>query len=161
MYGPGDGDYFNLFREIERGRNAYFGNEHRWFSAIYVDDCVRAIIAAAPHEQTVGKGYFLCDGEPVTWGQFQEAIIAASGRRVRTLRLPEFLVDVAAAGGELLTKLDKKPRLFNRQKALMSAQSAWTCSHQAAHDDFGYQPKFFLEDGVRLALKWYRDNGWL
>src|SRR5690606_6729929 len=101
VYGPGDVDYFNLFREVEKGRNVFFGNRDRWFSAVYVDDCVRAIVGAAMADTTKGKGYFVCDGRPVTWGQFQQAIVEASGRRVRTIHLPEVLVDIAATFGEL------------------------------------------------------------
>ncbi len=161
VYGPGDGDYFNLFKEVESGRNVFFGNRDRWFSAIYVDDCVRAIVDAATSDATVGKGYFLCDGRPITWGEFQDAIVAASGRKVRTLKLPEFLVSVAAVGGELATKIDKKPRLFNKQKAKMGAQEAWTCAHDAAREDFGYVPEVPMEEGVRRALAWYREHGWV
>ena len=161
VYGPGDGDYFQLFREVDKGRNVYFGNKKRWFSAIYVDDCVRATVQAAESERTKGEGYLLCDGDPITWGQFQEAIIRASGRKVRTLNLPSFLVDVAARGGELMTKIDGKPRLFNRQKAAMGAQDAWTCRHDKARDHFGYKPDVPLQDGIALTLKWYRDNDWL
>jgi nucleoside-diphosphate-sugar epimerase len=161
VYGPGDGDYFNLFREVERGRNVFFGNRKRLFSAVYVDDCVRAIVDCARTDATLSKGYFICDGTPITWERFQQAIIDASGRRVRTLDLPEFLVGIAAVGGELATKLDHKPRLFNRQKAKMGAQEAWTCQHDAAREDFGYRPRVAVEEGVRRALQWYRSHGWL
>lgn len=161
VYGPGDVDYFNLFREIEKGRNVFFGNRRRWFSAVYIDDCVRAIVGAATHDATRSKGYFVCDGRPITWETFQNAIIEASGRKVRTLDLPEVLVDIAALGGELLTAIDKKPRLFNRQKAKMGAQEAWTCVHDAARADFGYQPEVPLEEGVKRALTWYRERGWI
>lgn len=161
VYGPGDGDYFNLFREVEKGRNVFFGNRSRWFSAVYVDDCVRAIVACARSEATIGKGYFVCDGRPVTWGEFQQAIVDASGRKVTTMNLPELLVGVAAIGGELLTKLDGKPRLFNRQKAKMGAQEAWTCTSDAARADFGYHPEVDLDQGVRLALAWYREQRWM
>lgn len=161
VYGPGDGDYFALFKEVEAGRNVFFGNEGRWFSAVYVDDCVRATVSAATSDATIGRGYFLCDGRPVTWGQFQGAIVEASGRKVRKLRLPEFLVGVAALGGELATKLDGKPRLFNKQKAKMGAQDAWTCTHAAARKDFGYEPEVRLEEGVTRALAWYREHGWV
>jgi nucleoside-diphosphate-sugar epimerase len=51
VYGPGDGDYFNLFREASKGRNVFFGNRKRWFSAVYVDDCVRAIVAGATSDR--------------------------------------------------------------------------------------------------------------
>lgn len=161
VYGPGDVDYFNLFREVDKGRNVYFGNRRRWFSAVYVDDCIRAIVAAAHAEAATNASYFICDGVPVTWQDFQEAIVRARGRRVLTLNLPEVLVDVAAVAGELATKLDRKPRLFNRQKAKMGAQEAWTCRHDAARRDFGYEPSVALEEGVERALRWYRDHGWL
>lgn len=161
VYGPADVDYFNLFREVEKGRNVFFGNRQRWFSAIYVDDCIRAIVEGARADAAKGRGYFLCDGRPITWETFQNAIVEASGRKVRTLDLPEALVDIAAFGGELITRLDKKPRLFNRQKAKMGAQEAWTCTHEAARADFGYRPEVPLEEGVRRSLDWYRAHGWV
>jgi nucleoside-diphosphate-sugar epimerase len=161
VYGPGDVDYFNLFREVQGRRNVYFGNRQRWFSAVYVDDCVRSIVAAAHADESAGKGYFICDGVPVTWQEFQEAIVRASGRRVITLDLPEFLVDVAALFGELATRIDGKPRLFNRQKAKMGAEAAWTCQHDAARRDFGYEPRVSMEEGVERTYRWYRENGWL
>ena len=161
VYGPGDVDYFSLFKSIEKGLNVYFGNRDRWFSAVFVDDCVRAIVEAATHADARGRGYFICDGKPMTWGEFQEEIIRASGRKVRTLNLPEMLVSVAAVGGELATRIDGKPRLFNRQKAKMGAQEAWTCRHDRARDDFGYVPTVHADDGVRRALSWYRGESWL
>ena len=161
VYGPGDGDYFNLFREIEKGRNVFFGNRDRWFSALYVDDCVRAMVDCTQTDETLSRGYFICDGTLVTWGQFQGAIIEACGRRVRTLNLPEFLVTLAAIGGELATRIDGKPRLFNRQKAKMGAQAAWTCAHDAARADFGYRPLVPLEEGIARSLTWYREQGWV
>lgn len=160
VYGPGDGDFFNLFKSAASGLNVYFGNRDRWFSAIFVDDCVRAIIDAAASEQTVGRGYFLCDGVPITWGQFQDLIVEATPRKVRTLNLPEFIVDVAAFGGELISAIDKKPRLLNKQKAKMGAQEAWTCTHDAAKRDFGYSPTVSVQEGVPRTAEWYRENGW-
>lgn len=161
VYGPGDVDYFNLFREVEKGRNVFFGNRHRWFSAIYVDDLISALLVTATHDAARGRGFFVCDGAPITWETFQAAIVAASGRKVRTLNLPELLVDVAAFGGEIATRFDKKPRLFNRQKAKMGAQEAWTCSSAALRQATGWQSKVPVSEGVKLALDWYRREKWL
>lgn len=160
VYGPGDVDYFELFKQIERGVDIYFGNRARWFSGIYVDDLVAAIRFAAPRQDTAGKGFFVCDGVPVTWETFQRAIVAASGRRVRTLNLPGVLVDIAAFGGELATKIDRKPRLFNRQKAKMGAQDAWTCKSDALRA-LGWKSEFDVERGVQASLAWYRREGWV
>jgi nucleoside-diphosphate-sugar epimerase len=161
VYGPGDVDYFNLFREAASGRNVFFGNRDRWFSAIYVDDCVDAIVRAATHPAAIGQGFFLDDGVPLTWGQFQEAIVEGAGRRVRTLNLPEILVDLAAVGGELVTRIDGKPRLFNRQKAKMGAQEAWTSTSEKLRARLGWSSKVDYREGVRRAWAWYRDNRWL
>lgn len=161
VYGPGDVDYFNLFREASRGRNVFFGNKDRWMSAVYVDDLLTASLLVATSPHAVRKGYFVADGMPVTWGQFQEAIVAVAERKVMTLDLPEFLVSGAAFFGELATKIDKKPRLFNKQKAIMGAQSAWTCSIEALSKDTGFVPSVDMVEGVRRAFAWYRRENWL
>lgn len=161
VYGPGDGDYFELFKSAQRGVNAFFGNAERWFSAVYVDDVVCAILAAPASDATVGKGYFLCDGKPTTWARFQDLVVENTPRKVMTLKLPEAIVSLAAIGGELASKFDGKARLLNKQKAKMGAQEAWTCTHDAARRDFGYAPTVDQAEGVRRAAEWYRANGWL
>lgn len=161
VYGPGDADYFNLFREVHKKRNVFFGNRDRFISNVYVDDLVTATLLATVSPNTVGKGYFVSDGEVVTWGQFQDAIVKAAGHKVRTIDFPEFFVTAAAYGGEFLTKLDKKPRLFNQQKAIMGAQEAWTCSIDALRADTGFEPTVFATEGCKRAFAWYRENGWL
>jgi nucleoside-diphosphate-sugar epimerase len=160
VYGPGDVDYFNLFKSARLGWNLYFGNRDRCMSVIYVDDCVRGILQAAQHEGSVGKGYFLTSDEQVTWEQFQSEIVRVVGRRVRTVNLPELLVSVAALGGELASRIDKKPRLLNLQKAKMGAQQAWTCVGDAARSDFGFAAEVDLAEGVRRTHEWYLANDW-
>ncbi len=161
VYGPGDVDYFELFKEISRGRNVFFGNRKRWFSAIHVDDFVRATLSAATHPAAVGRGFFVCDDTPLTWEQFQTAIVRAADRNVFELDLPEALVHLAAFGGELATRVDGKPRLFNRQKAKMGAQDAWTSTSAALRTATGWRSTLDVEAGVRDALSWYRREKWV
>jgi nucleoside-diphosphate-sugar epimerase len=161
VYGPGDVDNFQLFRLASQRMNVFYGNRERHLSAVYVDDLVRGIREAAAHEATRGKGYFLCDGQPLTWEQYQRHIVEASGKRAFQLNFPELVVDIAAVFGELATKLDSKPRLFNRQKVLLSKQAAWTCRHDRAHEDFGYHPRVDVKEGVQRTFEWYREHGWL
>lgn len=161
VYGPGDVDYFEIFKSAAKGWNVFFGNRERLFSAIYVDDLIDAILSAAEHPAARNRAYFVADEPPLSWQAFQAAVVEASGRPVKELDLPELLVSWAAWGGELVTKLDGKPRLFNRQKAAMGRQAAWTCSAAAARRDFGFAPKVDLQTGVARAFAWYRSEGWL
>lgn len=159
VYGPGDYDYLELFKLASRGLNVFYGNRHRWFSGVYVDDVVNAIIASATSEKTVGKGYFICDGVPITWDTYQAEVLRALDRKALTLLLPEIVTWIAAYAGDLATRIDKKPRLFSKNRAIMGAQEAWTCQHDAAREDFGYVPTVSLEEGVRRTLAWYRAEG--
>ena len=160
VYGPGDVDYFNLFKSAQMGWNVFFGNRDRCMSLIYVDDCVRGTLMAAQHESSAGKGYFLTGDEQVTWEQFQSELVRVVDRRVRTLDLPELFVTMAALGGELASRIDKKPRLLNLQKAKMGAQQAWTCVGDAARADFGFSAEIGLAEGIRRTHEWYLANDW-
>ncbi|HET6417500.1 MAG TPA: NAD(P)-dependent oxidoreductase [Polyangiales bacterium] len=160
VYGPGDVDYFNLFKSAMRGWNVFFGNRDRLMSVIYVDDCVRGILEGAQHPSSEAKGYFLTSEQQVSWEQFQSEILRVVDRRVRTINLPSQLVTVAALGGELATRVDKKPRLLNLQKAKMGAQQAWTCVGDAARRDFGFEAQIGLSEGIRLTHEWYQANDW-
>lgn len=161
VYGPGDADYLNLFREVEKGRNVYFGNRKRWFSAIYVDDLVDAILLATTHENAIGHGFFVCDGRPITWETYQETMVRVSGKRVRSLDLPEFLVSIAAMGGEFATMIDKQPRLFNRQKAKMGAAEAWLCKSDSLRQALGWTSHIDIDEGIRRTFDWYRKEKWI
>ena len=161
VFGPGDADFFELFKEASKGRNVFFGNRKKTWSAIYVDDLIDAILLSALRDQAVGRTYLLGYEEPQTWEGFQALVVEHSGRKAMTLDLPEALVGVAAFFGELATKIDKKPRLFNKQKAKMGAQQAWECTSAAARRDLGWEPKVTVPEGVQRTFKWYRENKWL
>lgn len=160
VYGPGDVDHFALFQSAVLGVNLFYGNRDRLMSWIYVDDCVRGILEAAAHSNSQGKGYFLTNDVQLTWDDFQTEIALAVGHRVRTVDLPEQLLWVGAFAGEIATRIDKKPRLMNLQKAKLGAQEAWTCSGEAARRDFGFSAIVTLAEGVRRTHQWYADNGW-
>ncbi|MET0342522.1 MAG: NAD-dependent epimerase/dehydratase family protein [Polyangiales bacterium] len=161
VYGPAEVDMFTLFKAAKAGINLFYGNRDKRFSAVYVDDLLQAIVDAAHSGQTRGRGYFICDGEAYTWGQAQGYIVKAVGRRALPVSLPAFLVPIAGFAGELLTAVDKKPRLLNRQKARMDAQQAWLCSSEAAARDFDFRPHVRMEEGTRRAYDWYVAHGWL
>jgi nucleoside-diphosphate-sugar epimerase len=161
VYGPGEVDMFALFKAAKARVNLFYGNRHKRASAVYVDDLVDAIVTAAQVESTRGRGYFICDGVPYTWGEIQEHIGRAVGKKALTLSLPGFVVPMAGMAGELMTSLDKKPRILNRQKALLDAQQGWVCTHEAARRDFGYRPNVHMAEGARRTYAWYVENGWL
>ncbi len=161
VYGPRDVDFFEHFKMAAKGWSLFFGNRQRLWSAIYVDDLIDATVAAAQSTSTIGRGYFIDDGEPATWEHFQRLIAANIGRKVTEIDVPEFFVGPVAVMGEWITAIDGRPRVLNRQKAKMGAQAAWTCRSDAARQDFGFSPQVDLAEGVIRSLAWYRAHGWI
>ena len=161
VYGPGDVDFFEHFKMAARGWSLFFGNRQRWWSGVYVDDLVDAILAAARSSSTVSKGYFIDDGDPLTWERFQRKVGEYAGRQVREIDIPEALIGPVAVFGEWLTAIDGRPRVLNRQKAKLGRQSAWTCRSEQARRDFGFTPRVDVTEGVVKSFAWYRENGWI
>lgn len=162
VFGPRDVDYLNLFEGAHRGFDIYFGNADKPKSAVYVADLVEAILRGAVVDDAVGRSYFVAHPEIVTWRQFQQWIVEATPRKkALSIDFPSILVDVAAVGGELMTRIDGKPRLFNRQKAIMGAQEAWTCAVTRAEKELGFVSKTPLRDAVHATAEWYRREGWI
>lgn len=161
VYGPGEADMFNLFKAAASRINLFYGNRDKKASCIYVDDLLEGMVTAAGHEQTTGRGYFLCDDVPYTWGEIQAHIGRAVGKRAFDLHLPSAVVGLSGRFGEALTSIDKKPRILNRQKALLDAQAAWLFSNAAAKQDFGFQARVPMDEGTRRTYRWYVDNRWL
>ena len=69
------------FKAAKLGVNLFFGNRDKRASAVYVDDLLEAMVQAAQSPETRGRGYFICDGVPYTWGDIQGHIARAVGRR--------------------------------------------------------------------------------
>jgi nucleoside-diphosphate-sugar epimerase len=160
VYGPRDVDMFELFKLARSRVNLFFGNRQSWGSFVYVDDVVDAILRAAAAPDAEGRGYFLSDGEPVTWETLQADIMDVVGRRGLTVSLPRQVPFLAGALGELATRVDGQPRLMNRQKAVMGAQDAWTCHADAAAEDFGFAPTVSRLEALSRTHAWYQANGW-
>ena len=63
VYGPRDTDVFQLLKSISKGLVLEIAGGERWFSAIYVEDLVEGLLAAARAPGAAGRAYFLAHSE--------------------------------------------------------------------------------------------------
>ena len=160
VYGPGDVDHFALFQAAMLGVNVFYGNRDRSMSWIYVDDCVRGILEAAASQNSKGKGYFLRTNQ-VHLGQTSRTRSPRSSEsRFVTWTYRSSLLWAGAFAGEIASRIDKKPRLLNLQKAKLGAQAGMDVLGDAARTDFGFSAEVDLAEGIRRTHQWYRDNDW-
>jgi len=161
VYGPRDVDCFELFKQVSRHINLFFGNAKKYTGLIHVDDLVQGIITAATSHKAANRAYFLCSEEAITWRALQDAIKRGSGTWAVTIHIPAFTTKIAALFGELKMKITGKAVLINKQKIKLARPGNWCLSGERARKELRFKPSVSLSKGIRNSWDWYREQGWL
>jgi nucleoside-diphosphate-sugar epimerase len=161
VYGPRDTDVFQLLKSISQGLVIEISGGDRWFSAIYVDDLVDGLLAAAQCPAAAGRAYFLANPKPSTWGELSSAAARIMGCRPRVLRVPIGAAKAVGFSAEMWSRITRKPGIVSRQKIREAQCRWWTCDTRRAAAELPFQAKTPLEAGLALTLAWYKEAGWL
>lgn len=162
IYGPRDVEILEAFKSVKRGLMPTIAGGTARGSFVWGPDCAAACLRALDAKIESGKIYFVDDGGPaVTQRQFLEMVEDALGRRALVrVSLPKSLLKTVAFGVEAFGKASGKAVMLTREKADMLLQH-FVCESSATQRDLGWKPEVPLGEGVRRAVTWYRDNGWL
>lgn len=161
VYGERDTEVLLFFKTIKKGLLPLLGFDNKTLSLVYVRDLVRGMEMAATSPKAVGNTYFLTSGNEYTWKQLGQTVSKAIGKKAFAVRVPHFVVKIAAASSEWLAALSGKSTVFNREKCREIVQASWACSSEKASQDFGYQSQVSLEEGIGLTAEWYKGEGWI
>ncbi|MGH7434659.1 MAG: NAD-dependent epimerase/dehydratase family protein [Polyangiaceae bacterium] len=161
IYGPRDGEIFELFQTVNRGLLPLVGGGGAKGSWVYATDCADACIRAIEADVPSGSRYFVDDGTAITQKQLFADIEKALGRRALVrANLPRALVMGVARGVETFGRLANRPVMFTAEKADMLMQH-WVCSSEVTRQELAWTPAVSWEEGLRRTVAWYRENKWL
>lgn len=160
VYGPRDEDTLPFFRMAEKGVVVIPGMRRRTVQLVHAVDLAEAFLGAAEREEAVGRTYFVANPEIVDWARLAGAIAEAVGRRPLSIRIPSLLLRAAGVVGDLLGG-GRQPGRIDRRRARDMAVRAWTCKVDPLVRELGWTPRFDIEAGLRDAVDWYREHGWL
>ncbi|MCF8062924.1 MAG: NAD(P)-dependent oxidoreductase [Deltaproteobacteria bacterium] len=161
VYGPGEKDFYRLFKSIQNGVALLPGNGRQRLSLLHVDDLVQAILAAMERGRR-GETYFVTGEETASWLELASLIQAALSKdRVLTLRGAVPLALPAAFFSEALSRLTGKPGLLCRDKVAEMRQEAWLCSNRKIKEHLVWRPRVSLREGVEQTAAWYVREGWI
>ena len=164
VYGPRDTDVFEILKSINSGTLLQIAGGERWFSAIYVSDLVKGIIAAALEPQAAGRTYFLSHAEVVSWSELvgiAAMIMGRSGSRLRVVNLPASAAYAAGFCAEMWARLTRNPSIVSRDKVRDMQCRYWVCDTGRAREEIGFEAPTNIHEGLASALAWYREAGWL
>jgi nucleoside-diphosphate-sugar epimerase len=126
---------------------------------VYIDNLLDATLAATKRDESVGEVYLVSDGAPVTWKEFFGYYAQMAGKpRIRSV--PEWVGKAIALGMETSSKLTGKPPKITREAVGFLTRKARFSIEKARHE-LGFQPRFSLEEGMKLTEQWLREAGYL
>lgn len=161
VYGPREKDYFMMFKSIKSGFDFSVGYRKQLLTFIYSSDLVNAMFDAlekAPIERT----YIIAEDRAYTQKEFRGIAAKILGKRfVLPMRMPLWTVYIVSVIAEKTGAMRGKPSTLNRDKFNIMKQRNWTADISDAQKDFGFSPQVSLEEGVKMAVDWYKKHKWL
>jgi nucleoside-diphosphate-sugar epimerase len=157
VYGPGDRAMRPLFDYARRGILPLVGAQGAAYTFIYVDDLVRAILAAVDRAPAgdVGDVIFLGHAPPVSPRALMEAIRRATGSRASIVPVPRAVTRVAAELGEWAGRLTGKPATINRRRFAELYSPGFVCRVDRMRERLGVVAETDLDEGLRKSAAWY------
>lgn len=161
VYGPRERDYFMMAKSIKSHTDFSVGYKPQDLTFVYVLDVVQAIFLALDCQKTGGK-YMLSDGEVYSSRTFSDLIHRELGHPwLLRIKAPIWLLRIITFCGEYIGRITGKISALNNDKYNIMKQRNWRCDIKPAMSELGYKPKYQLDEGVRLTIKWYKENNWL
>lgn len=161
VYGPREKDYFMMAESIKKHVDFAVGYKTQDLTFVYVGDVVQAVFLAFEHGKN-GSKYFLSDGDVYSSRTFSDLIHRELGSPwLLRVKAPLFILRAITFLGEYAGRLTGRVTALNNDKYNIMKQRNWRCDITPAMAELGYKPRYRLDEGVRITMKWYRDNGWI
>lgn len=161
VYGPGERNVgvYTVARLLKAGFRLLPGNGSNYHHRVYVKDLVEGLLLAATSDRAIGKVYIM--GGPLTTAkEFWGTLARIMGTSI--IWVPVAIGQVLALPFEVtyrLLRIRKPPLISFFRIRVLSNNQAWDFSR--ARQELGYNPRVGVEEGLREAVRWWKEHGWL
>lgn len=159
--GEREAELYEFIKTVNNGFVPLVGRKEKFVSIIHVSDLIEAFYKMALSEKTTGQAYYLSSENAISWKELAKVCAQHLHKKVVYLHLPHFVINGAGLAASAFGKLKGKATTFDYEKAKEGVQEAWICKVDKAKADFGFEQKVSIEEGVKLAIDWYKANKWL
>lgn len=161
VYGPRERDYFLMADSIKKHVDFAVGYKKQIITFIYVRDLVEACFLATEKGER-GKAYLLSDGCDYDSRAFSDLLQQEMGTKcVLHIKAPIWFLRLVCGFNTWMTGITGKLQTLNMDKFQILKQRNWRCDITPARRDLGYDPQWPLDRGVKEAVAWYKQEGWL
>ncbi|MBN2460184.1 MAG: NAD(P)-dependent oxidoreductase [Candidatus Cloacimonetes bacterium] len=161
VYGTGDykSDFLNSVRYIKKGLFPIFGSGDNIMSPLIftqdlIEICCRFLIKES-------GGTFICArNEEFTVNQFVTTIKNIVGVNKTMIRIPVKLGQTLIFPLEIICRIMDKPAPLNQRRIKdLSVDRRFSKIHEDLENAIAYHPSTTLEQGCRIVIPWYKEEG--
>lgn len=168
VYGPRDPATFIFVQTVARNMIPMVSpsgkTDHKRFSVVHVRDLVRGIVQAAMvslEQVRSGEVFYLTGDDIVTYQELMTTIAEAMEKDPFRFRIPVSALKIGAHALDALGRVTGRTYPLNRDKLNEILPDAWTCSNEKAKLLLGYRPELSFRVGMKNAVDWYKQAGWI
>lgn len=167
----GEADPYHIDSLVDMARSGFYvrlGNGKSNCQHVYVGNMAHAHVLAAAalwHEnkKVHGQIYFITDGKGSNFFKFFDRVVVGAGYRVfpKNLWLPyrlAFSIGTISEGIAVLMRPIKKYNPKFSRFAVTYTCTDFTFTAKKAENDFGFKPKYNLEESLRKTIQYYREQ---
>jgi dihydroflavonol-4-reductase len=160
----GEGDFYTAFEAIEAVNDGAIpvlpGDGKKGFMYIYIGDVVEGFIKALTSKSALNNTIILSPDQGMTWNELFEYLGEILGVDPPKRRIP---TSIAKIGIGLLSPLKNrgKTTFLWHMKTVQSMDENRLYDNSKAKRILGWEPKITMRDGLKRAIEWYFENGFL
>lgn len=152
VYGPGDREMRSILQLARKGIVTPTGPRGQKLSLIHVDDLVSACLFWLELWRDCDRQVFeLDDGYPGGYSWREIAEISSGGRHL-SVRIPTWILSVAAKINLSSSRLSGRAPMLTPGKVRELTQPDWLCNNGRFEAATGWSPKIDLEHGLRTLF---------
>ncbi len=142
--------------KIRAKKGLVIGSGRNALPLVYVTDVVQGLLLCADHDRAQGQVYNITNDQPLTQGEFLQAIAQGLGTTPPRLHVPYAAAYALAFTAERAVKLtgSKHPLVTRHGVTLFGTDNRHAIDK--ARTELGYEPQVSIRQGVQLACKWYQ-----
>ncbi|WP_018613301.1 NAD-dependent epimerase/dehydratase family protein [Segetibacter koreensis] len=160
VYGSRDKDIFIILKTFSRGLEPYIGKKAQQLSFVYAKDLALATVNALFTEETANGIYNISDGNCYTRYEMADITKNVLSRKTIKFHLPLTVVKGLAVLLEKTYGLFDKTPALNVEKLNELTAVNWCCNIEKAQKNLNFNPAYNLQQGLKEALEWYKQNEW-
>jgi len=154
VIGPGQQELIQSISTINSGIMPLLGNGDKQTSIIFVSDLVRAIVLAAESNTSIGKTYFITDGNQYSWRLLAKLIKDSLGKHfVLPINYPVLIL--IALLTSIISRIRGIASSVSPKRIVQIRNSYWTYDGSKAKRELGFKAEVDIYDGIKEAVEDY------